>query len=207
MTSVYVDQVERLLNPAPETWGDLLDKLDADASRDGLLLTAARFDGVEIPAFRDPDMTARRLLTVGRVDIETAPPTTLLRQCLLDAIPSLAIAATEAEGLAAIYRGHAVAEGHERLAALALELGALTSLVAALEGPLDLDVRAVVIDGVSGGAHLQTLINGLDALVQAQESQDWLTVADVLEYDVAPAISGWSALFSTLAAKLVSSPV
>jgi hypothetical protein len=199
MTNVYVNQVERVLAPAPETWGDLLDKLDADASRDGLLLTAARFDGVEIPAFRDPDMTARRLQTVGRVDVDTAPPRTLLRQCLVEAIPSLGTAATEAEGLAAIYRGEHVAPGHERLAALALELGALTSLIAALEGPLEIDVRAIVVDGVSGGQHLQTLISGLDALVDAQQSQDWLTVADVLEYDVAPAIAGWSALFSTLA--------
>ena len=191
MPEIFVNQTPRAFEPAPQTWGDLLGILDEYASRDGVMLTAARLDGVDIPAFRDPGVTAQRLASVGRVDVDTATPAAFVRQCLTDSIVSLQQMAAVAIDLSSVYRGADVASGHQGLAALALELGGLPSLVAALQGPLQIPLAGA-------GQQLEALGTVLDSIVAAQESEDWLTVADVLEYDLEPAIRGWEGVLAGL---------
>lgn len=204
MPEVFVNQTRKALDPPPQTWGDLLGILDEDATRSGLLLTGARIDGVDVPAFRDPGMTVHRLATVGRVDIETATPAAFVRQCLADSIVSLRQMADVALNLSTIYRGIDVAPGHPGLAALALELGGLPNLVATLQGPLQLDLSAAAVYGMTASQHVEALGGVLDSLVAAQESEDWLTVADVLEYDLEPGIRGWEILLEQLANQIAA---
>ena len=66
MAEIYLNQVPTPLDPLPQTWGDLLDVLDEEATREGMLLTGARIDGVDVPAFRDPSLTVRRLAALGQ---------------------------------------------------------------------------------------------------------------------------------------------
>ena len=40
----------------PETWGDLLERLDRTLVADGRVVTAVRFDGVDQPSFRDAEL-------------------------------------------------------------------------------------------------------------------------------------------------------
>ena len=201
MPQIFVNDVLRPVEPPPATWGDLLASLDEQAAGQGVLLTIARFDGVEEPSFRDPAVTARRLSDMVRVDVETAAPRVFLRQCIVDSIRPLEHAAARAVALSAVYRGHDVAAGHEGLTALASELHDLTSLAALLSGPLQIDLPAFAAD-VQDVPHVDALANSLTALVAAQETADWLTVADVLEYDLEPAIRRWAALLDAVAARL-----
>ena len=84
---------------------------------------------------------------------------------------------------------------------LANELRGLTTLVATL-GVLQIDLGAFTTAGVSAADQLERFGAALDAVVTAQESEDWLTVADVLEYDLEPAIRRWIDLFTAIADRL-----
>jgi hypothetical protein len=200
MPQIFVNDLPHPLEAPAATWGDLLASLDEKAAGEGLLLTVARFDGVEEPSFRDPHVTARRLATVSRVEVETAAPAAFLRQCILDSIGPLEQAAERAAQLSETYRGHNVGRGHEGLSALALDLQGLTSLAAMLSGPLHVDLSSFAKAGDT--LHLDDLAASLDALVAAQESDDWLTVADVLEYDLEPMIRRWIELLTHVAGAL-----
>jgi hypothetical protein len=202
MPQIYVNDLPSTIDTSPQTWGDLLASLDEQAAGSGLLLTTARFDGVDEPSFREPEVTARRLSGLTRVDVETAKPTAFLRQCLLDSIEPLNEAAQLATRLSAQYRGHDLATSHEGLTALATELRGLMALVGMLGGPLGVDLGAFVSDGVSAAEQLEQFGAALDAIVTAQHSEDWLTVADVLEYDLEPAIQRWGQLLSVIANRL-----
>ena len=202
MPLIYVNEVAQQFENAPKTWGDLLDRLDARAAESGVIVSGARFDGVEEPSFREPSVIARPLWEVGRVDVETAMPSAFLRECLLEAIPPLQETAQAAKRLGVVYRGHDVTPGHEGLKGLAAELGATAVLADMLAGPLAIDMTAVSVEGVSAAQHLQQLGSTVDALVAAQEAQDWVTVADVLEYDLEPAIRRWAALLTMITCQL-----
>ena len=192
MPQVYVNDIAQELIPNPATWGELLDMLDLLAEDEGTILSAARFDGVEEPAFREPAVIKRPLSTVGRVDVQTALPNAFLRECLLEAIPSLADAASSVTALAATYRRGDLAWGHEGLTQLSGDLGALTTLVGMLDGPIGIDLTALSGETATPAEQMESLWTTLDAMVAAQASEDWLTVADVLEYDLEPAIRRWA---------------
>ena len=181
MADIYLNHTPTPLDPLPQTWGDLLEILDEQATREGMLLTGARIDGVDVPAFRDPSMTVQRLTAVGRVDVDAATPAVLIRQCLLDSVSSLEELAALVGRLGALYRTDRVAGSHQALAALACELNELTSLVSTLEGPLKIDVKSVTVNGMTAHQHVDALVGALDALLDARESKNWMMVAHVLE--------------------------
>ena len=201
MLQIFINDVPGQIDALPQTWGDLLVSLDEQVAGNGLLLTSARFDGVDEPSFRDPDVTARRLSEVSRLDIETAAPAAFLRQCLHDAIGPLQEAADATIGLSTRYRTFDLAGCHDGLTALATELRGLTSLVAML-GVLQIDLGAFSVEGVAAADQLERFAAALDSVVAAQESEDWLTVADVLEYDLEPAIRRWIDLLTAVAERL-----
>ena len=204
MTQIFVNDVPQELDPTPQTWGDLLETLDAEAARDGVFLSVARFDGVDEPAFREPTVTGRDLRGVGRVDVETADGPVLLKTCLLDAVQPLRDAATNARSLAEFYRRHDLTRGHEGLVGLAAELRSLAMLLGALSGPLGIDLSAAAGDGASVDQHVVDLGTALDALIASQSSEDWVTVADILEYALEPAIRRSAAVLTRVAESLPS---
>jgi len=196
MTQIFLNQILRTFDPPPATWGELLEKLDANAAGEGRLLSAARFDGVDEPAFRDPSLIGRRLTGIGRIDVDTAVPTEFLRACLLDTIEPLRQAAERTERLAAVYRGRDLAAGHEGLSEIAAELQLLTRLVDMLAGPVGLNLDAA---GADIRTDLAALGATLDAIVSAQTAEDWPTVADILEYELEPAIRRWAEILTRVA--------
>jgi hypothetical protein len=202
MPQVYVNDIPQELESVPETWGDLLATLDERASRSGVVLSAARFDGVEEPSFREPSVISRPLENVDRVDIQMAVPSAFLRDCLLETIQPLQQTADEARRLSAVYRGHDVTSGHDGLKALAANLSATAVLADMLAGPLAIDLNGLSAEGVTAAQHLQQLGATVDSMVAAQEAKDWLTVADILEYELEPAIRRWAALLTMLACRL-----
>ena len=199
MPQIFVNDIPQELVPNPATWGELLDMLDALADDEGTILSVARFDGVEEPAFREPAAIKRALSTVARVDVHTSMPNAFLRECLLEAIPSLEDAADSVAPLAEAYRRGDLARGHEGLGQLSGDLGALTALVSMLDGPIGIDLTALSGDTATPAEQMEALWKTLDAMVAAQASEDWVTVADILEYDLEPAICRWATLLARVA--------
>jgi hypothetical protein len=199
MPQIYVNDIPQDLVPNPSTWGELLDLLDAIAEDEGTILSAARFDGVEEPAFREPAIVKRALSSVQRVDVQTALPNAFLRECLLEAIPSLRDCADAVTGVAEAYRRGELATGHEGMGQLSSDLGALTTLVTMIDGPIGVDLAQITGEPVSAAEQMEALWTTLDAMVAAQAAEDWLTVADVLEYDLEPAIRRWADLLTRVA--------
>jgi hypothetical protein len=53
--------------------------------------------------------------------------------------------------------------------------------------------------GTETGSGLITgMTSHVDALIDAQRTGDWITVADIIEYDVGPALEQWPTLLEAL---------
>jgi len=100
---------------------------------------------------------------------------------LLDTVEPLQRAALNAQSLAEHYRRHDLLRGHQGLGDLANELRSLAIRVITVSGPLG-----------SLNDYIGSLATVLDTLIAAQESEDWVTVADILEYDLEPSIQRWA---------------
>ncbi len=198
MARIFVNDVAEGLDSTPKTWGELLSALDQRLGAQGHVVTAARFDGVDQPSFRDPVITAREVTAVERIEIDSTTPMSLVTSCLGDASGAIERLCESAVTLADLFRGHDLAAANRGLAELGENVRALVQLIDALRGPLGIDVDRLLWDGRPVPEHLSELGSLVQSIITAQESKDWLTVADIVEYDVEPALRRWHAILLAL---------
>lgn len=191
---------DEVLQPeiAWETWGDLLEVVDRRCAAAGTVVTAVRFDGVEQPAFRQVETLQYPLADLAAVEAQTASPTALLLSTIEEACQASTRLAGAAERIGAGFRGFDISTANDDLVEFAQGLGTMVTLANVLAQAIGVDLQAVACDGMTGAEMIGELSTHAGTLVGAQEIGDWITVADVVEYDLVPALGRWPDLFAEL---------
>ncbi|HEX7085430.1 MAG TPA: hypothetical protein VF198_03650 [Vicinamibacterales bacterium] len=200
MTRVLVNSQARDLEPGLKTLGDLLAWADRTSASAGEVVTAVRLDGVEEPSFRDAAFAARTLDDFAVVEMEVATPATLVATSLDEALRGLAGLRQHTLEIAQRFRRADAVYANEGLAELTGGLRTLVSLLDALGTAMGVPLEAAECDGQTAIEVLEGLGTPLAALSEAQAQQDWVTVADILEFDLEPALGRCEPFFSALAA-------
>ncbi len=115
MPECLVSDVPAQPDPSLQTWGERLAGLDVVL---GQVVTAARFDGVDQPSFREADIAACALATVARIELDAADSRALLRNTLQMAVESLPVLAESACRTAQEFRTANVLTAHRQLPAV-----------------------------------------------------------------------------------------
>ncbi len=183
--------------PAP-SWGPLLDAVDRHVAPTGEIVAAVRFDGVDEPSVRDDAVLGLVLGSELIVEIDTLHPNDLLGEILDEASRSLPAVAASARELAGVLRGANVDSAARGIGQLADAIGKLVQLVVAAA-----TARGVAIETLeTREGPAMPLLRALDAqltpLLDAQRAGDWITIADVLEYDIAPLMPRFEAVIDSL---------
>lgn len=89
-------------------------------------------------------------------------------------------------------------KANHNLAVLLEGLTSLLSLIGNLESNFALELGSVTCEGASVTVHLKDLRSQLELFVRAQEQQDTVTLADLLEYELRPRLRLWKAILTTL---------
>jgi hypothetical protein len=161
-------------------------------------VAAVRFDGVDEPGFRDAAVLGLVLGSELIVEIDTMTPSQLLGGVLDEASRSLPVLAASACGLAGALRGAQVDGAARSLGHLAESLSNLLQLVAASAAARGVPLDAVETAEGPALPILRALDTHLAPLLEAQRAGDWITVADVLEYDVAPMMPRFESVIDAL---------
>lgn len=198
MPRILVNGVEQPADSGRQQWGEVLEALDRQAGHAGLVLTAVRFDGVDQPSFRDPALASKPLQAVGSIEAESARPAVLLRNTVDEAISAARTLAAGAERVGGAFRGFDVSTATQELVEMARGLGTLVAIGQALGQALGVSLESVSYDGRTGRQMIEDLTSQADSLINAQRDGDWITVADVIEYDIAPSLQQWPGLFEVL---------
>jgi hypothetical protein len=185
------------VRPVP-SWGPLLDAVDRHVAPTGEIVATVRFDGVDEPGFRDDAVLGLILGSELIVEIETLHPNALLGEVLDEASRSLLPVAASARELAGLLRGAEVDAAARGIGQLAETIRNLVQLVVAAA-----TARGVALDTLeTRDGPAMPLLRALDApllpLLEAQRAGDWITVADILEYDVAPLMPRFDAVLDSL---------
>jgi hypothetical protein len=181
-----------------ETWGELLDVLDRRCAERGHVVTAARFDGVGLPALRHPDTLRQPLGAVQVVEVESTPPRDLLLSTLAEADRAVVALAAAAARIGGDFRGFDVLSANDELAEFAQSLGTIVTLAGVLSQAIGRDLSTIRCDGASAVEMIREMTTHAEALIGAEQIGDWITVADVVEYDIAPSLARWPSLFACL---------
>ena len=132
------------------------------------------------------------------VEIETLPPHDLLGNVLDEASRSLPAVAASACELAGVLRGAQVEAAARGIGQLAETIANLVQLVAAAATARGLALETLQTPDGPAMPLLKALDAQLTPLLEAQRAGDWITVADILEYDVAPLMPRFDAVIDGL---------
>jgi hypothetical protein len=198
MQRIVVNGVEEVTIAALEHWGELLDYLDRHVADDGKVLTAIRFDGVDQPSFRDPEAAGRPVGPLTVIEAESMSPGALLDNSIDEAIAASRALASGAERVGDAFRGFDVTRANQDLQELAQGVGTLVAIAQALSQAVGVGLEAVTCGGKSANDMVEALSSQVHELIVAREAGDWITVADTIEYDLAPSLHLWPGVFETL---------
>jgi hypothetical protein len=200
MPNVLLNGSAYALATAPATWHDLLAILDQDLDRQGQTVASVRFDGIDEPAFRAPDLLARPIAPAAVIEVDVDTPKGLILRALDEASASVPEVAAAAVTLAGRYRLADVAEANQQLGMFAETLSHLMALVAAAGQVLEVNLREVQAADGPVAETITQLDAAVSTMLEAHAGQDWITLADSLEYDLAPLVSRLRGVIDHLAA-------
>lgn len=198
MTDCLVDCTPEPVDSRLQTWGELLQTLDAGLESTHRVVTAVRFEGVDQPSYRSDDLRARALAGLARVEVESAAADDLLLDTITTGRDSVAVLAAGAIQVADTFRGLNIAEAHTCFAELADGIRQLTMLTSAVATVASLDLSTLACGSESAEQIIDGVGVGLQRLLVWQAAHDWVGAADCLEFDVAPALDLWVAVFDAV---------
>lgn len=199
MFRLVVNNETRSVDTALKTWGELLAWADAGCAKAGQVVTAARLDGVDEPSFRDAGQADRTLDGLAVVELDSAAPSDLVVESLNEALDGLNGLRRFTLHTAGQFRGTGITAANQSLADLSQGLRTFVSLVETLVSAMGVGLDEFVWEGRPVAALLDDIGTPIAALADAQISSDWVTVADVLEFDLEPALAQSEPFFRAFA--------
>lgn len=180
------------------SWGPLLEAIDRHVAATGEIVSAVRFDGIDEPGFREAAVLVRPLASDAIVEVETQTPEALLDQVIDEGVASLAQLQSATLTLAAGFRSVDVRPAADGLVQLSEGLISLLALVIAAASASGTALDTLQVAGAPVAPVMRTLDGAVTSLLDAHAAHDWIAVADILEYDVAPALPPFEGVLEAL---------
>ena len=171
------------------TWGDLLDWIETDYLRAGQCITHVYLGGNETYNYRDRLLCDQLLRNVGCVTVHSGDFDTVVSESLAELDGELRGAITASQEIVRLLEQRKEEEAYHRLAQLLESVGIFFTIFSEDLGwvePANAEISRVEFAAV--------LERGLTQLVGAQESRNWVSVCDVLEYEMKPMLESWQTL-------------
>lgn len=199
MPRVVLNGENYVAQPTPGTWPELLAAIDRDLETRGCVITAIRIDGIDQPGFREQAAIAGLLYGDAIVEVDASTPAALLDDGLREATRSARALEEAAITLAGAYRQVQIANANTQLATFADALSNLMALVAAAGQVLKIDLAAIVVEGAPASDVVRELNGTIEGLLESHAARDWITLADILEHDLAPLLGRLAVVVDALA--------
>lgn len=181
------------LDPALQTWQDLLEDLESRQLGNDEVITSVQFDGDEIEHFRDESALALQLKTVDEVRIVAMGRREMLQSALRDAETHLEALETGVVEVADLFRTQQLNQANSCLHQV---LSGIKMYVALIRG-IDLSLTGLPKPNADIDKLCEPLVLTLEDQIKAQAQQDWALVADILEYELANHLTAFHGVLET----------
>jgi len=168
------------------TWGDLLDWVETDYLKPGQCITHVYVGGNETYNYRDPLLCHQDLDALGSVRIHSGDFDQVMHESLAELHRELANALVSSQQIVGLFEKRDEEEAYNRLAQLLESIRIFYTIFSEDLGWVD-DLDAEVTRDQFSAA----LERGLMQLIPAQERRNWISVCDVLEYEITPLLESW----------------
>jgi len=194
MSHLILNGESAQIDSALHTWQDMLANLESlQLGRDDVI-ASVHFDGDEVTNFRDDEALGVDLATVGEIRIVAKSRSELTQNTIEEAEKYLQNLQAAAVQVAEAFRCQQLTQANAGLQQL---LSGIKMFVALLRG-LDL-----YVSGIASAANesideiLDPMAATLQEQIKAQGHQDWMLVADILEYELAAQLTAFEEILNS----------
>lgn len=176
------------VHPGLHTWEDLLQELESKHVGQGRMISSVRFDGDEVLQFREAEVLNRPLQHLNGIQVQASPMEDMVRSAVAEAEGYLVTLQTSLVEVAEAFRHQLAEEANSKLSQV---FEGIKMLAALLQG-VELSLSGQYQQGPTSVAAVLTEMGPtLEGLIESQGQQDWILVADILEFELLANLSGF----------------
>jgi hypothetical protein len=176
------------VHPALHTWQDVLQELESKHLGQGKMISSVRFDGNEVIQFREAEFLNRPLQHLGEIKVQAVPMEEMVKSAVTEAESYLVTLQTSLVEVAEAFRHQLATEANNKLSQV---FEGIKMLAALLQG-VELSLSGQYHQGPTSVAQvLAEMGPTLESLIESQGQQDWILVADILEFELIANVSGF----------------
>ena len=168
------------------TWGDVLDWIETQHLKAGQCITRVAFEGQEEIHYRKSTVCRQDIQGIGAIHIESGEFDTVVRESFAELETELRSALDNTREIIQIFEDRDEETAYNRLAQLLDSIRIFYSLFSEDLGWADASESERI-------QQTATLENAIKQLIAAQENRFWVSVCDVLEYELTPVLEAWLA--------------
>ena len=171
------------------TWGDLLDWLETDHLKAGQCITHVCLGGNETLNYRDSLVCGQDLDSVGNVDIKSGDFDRVVRESMAELDEEITMSLDSTREIVRLLENRKEEEAHHKLAQLLDSIRIFFTIFSE-----DLGWTEAPDAEISRKETSAVLERALTQLITAQENRYWVSICDVLEYEIVPILESWQRL-------------
>jgi hypothetical protein len=171
------------------TWGDLLDWIETDYLKAGECITHVYLGGNEALNYRDTMVCGREIMDVGSVTVKSGDFDRVVRESMAELDQELDTSLEAANEVVRLLEQRKEQEAYSRLAQLLDSMRIFFTIFSEDLGwvdPPDAEISRREFPAIMERA--------LTQLIAAQENHYWVSICDVLEYEIIPILKSWQRL-------------
>jgi hypothetical protein len=196
MAQLELNGINFPISPSFNTWQDLLDDLETHRISKGKAISTVCFDGVEVPNFKKSEILIRALNTIGQIKIDIVNMQDIIQQAIRDVEGFKITIESSMIDIAEIFRRQQINKANPKLSELFQALKMFISLLKGLELSLQGQEAQAAVDSVDN--QVVELEPVVQAVIDAQNQNDWILLADIVEFELLAAISGFEKTIQAL---------
>lgn len=177
--------------------------MDSSLTQDRTL-TEVRINGQPFEEAKLGAATGLSRESILRLEVETLDARQVALHFLGNAGQYLNTLAAAVERVAELFRVSDESEASEHYLACLDSLQLFMQVLQTTRDALELDFTAIQVEDVSLEERLERLAGLVQELLSAQEQEDWVLLADVLQYDLCQQLHDWRRLMPLIREKALS---
>jgi hypothetical protein len=179
------------------TWGDLLDWLETDHLKAGQCITHVNLGGEEALNYRDSLVCGQDLTAFTNISVKCGEFDRVVRESLTELDHELKTAQAWAREIVTLFENRNEEEAYAQLSTLLDSIRIFFTIVSEDLGWADMPNAEI-----SRGEYSAVLERALTQLIAAQENRFWVSICDVIEYEINPILEAWQKLVETTRARI-----
>ena len=179
---------------------EILVKVMSDLIRPGQVITTVKLNG-EVYSEENPHDAVRISLSeIETLEIDTMATDEIAWRFLDSGVEQVDMIIQGAQKISELFRIADEGEANEEYANFLESLRLFLQMVAEVKAILNLDL-ASAFKGRTVEDRVQKLSEMMDQILHVQEEEDWIMLADLLEYELIPLLEEWKSILPLLKKK------